>query len=81
MLLPFFNDILGILGAIGFWPLTVYYPIACYMSQKRVARGSRLYIGLHTLSVITLLVSIAGLIGSVATLILDTKHVKLFAKT
>ncbi|XVE93538.1 hypothetical protein REPUB_Repub01dG0203200 [Reevesia pubescens] len=27
MILPFFNDILGLLGAAAFWPLTVYFPI------------------------------------------------------
>ncbi|MQI27723.1 hypothetical protein EI009_25840, partial [Escherichia coli] len=26
MVLPFFNDIVGLIGAIGFWPLTVYFP-------------------------------------------------------
>ncbi|KAM3248265.1 amino acid permease 6-like [Capsicum annuum] len=28
MLLPFFNDFLGLLGAASFWPLTVYFPIS-----------------------------------------------------
>ncbi|GKV03492.1 hypothetical protein SLEP1_g15782 [Rubroshorea leprosula] len=27
MALPFFNDILAFLGAIGFWPMTVYFPV------------------------------------------------------
>ncbi|KAB1200529.1 Amino acid permease 3 [Morella rubra] len=27
MLLPFFNDVVGLLGALGFWPLTVYFPV------------------------------------------------------
>ncbi|KAL2938848.1 Amino acid permease 3 [Bienertia sinuspersici] len=27
MLLPFLNDIVGLLGALGFWPLAVYFPI------------------------------------------------------
>ncbi|GFQ07225.1 amino acid permease 3, partial [Phtheirospermum japonicum] len=27
MLMPFFNDAVVILGALGFWPLTVYFPV------------------------------------------------------
>lgn len=27
IILPFFNDLVGFIGAIGFWPLTVYFPI------------------------------------------------------
>lgn len=25
--LPFFSDIVGLIGAIGFWPATVFYPV------------------------------------------------------
>ncbi|GAB4838519.1 hypothetical protein Ancab_028065 [Ancistrocladus abbreviatus] len=32
MLLPLFNDIVGILGALGFWPLTVYFLIEIEMN-------------------------------------------------
>ena len=38
MLLPFFNDVVGILGAFGFWPLTVFFPIEMYISQKKIAQ-------------------------------------------
>ena len=27
IILPFFNDLIGFIGAIGFWPLTVYFPV------------------------------------------------------
>jgi len=29
----FFNDIVGLLGALGFWPLTIFFP-----TQARQAR-------------------------------------------
>jgi len=40
MLLPFFNDVVGFLGALGFWPLTVYFPVEMYVVQKKVPRWS-----------------------------------------
>ena len=33
MLVPFFNDIVGLLGALGFWPLTVFLPIQMHLKQ------------------------------------------------
>uniref|UniRef100_A0A0A9CV38 Amino acid transporter transmembrane domain-containing protein n=1 Tax=Arundo donax TaxID=35708 RepID=A0A0A9CV38_ARUDO len=43
MLLPFFNDVVGLLGALGFWPLTVYFPVEMYIVQKKVPRWSTLW--------------------------------------
>lgn len=81
MLLPFFNDVVGILGALGFWPLTVYFPIAMYMKQKKIVRWTSRWVGLQILSLACLLVSIAAAIGSVAGVILDTKAYKPFKTT
>jgi len=33
MLVPFFNDVVGLLGALGFWPLTVFLPIQMHLKQ------------------------------------------------
>ena len=33
MLVPFFNDIVGLLGSLGFWPLTVFLPIQMHLKQ------------------------------------------------
>lgn len=81
MVIPFFNSVLGILGAIGFWPLTVYYPIEMYIRQVNVPKWGRKYMLLQLLSFITLLVSIAGLIGGVAGIIQALKNVVLFKAT
>lgn len=81
MVMPFFNDVLGILGALGFWPLTVYFPLAMYIAQHKVERFSKLWIGFQTLSFVTFLVSLAALIGSIEGIIIDLKHVKLFHAT
>ncbi|CAM6097148.1 unnamed protein product [Calypogeia fissa] len=81
MVLPFFNDIVGIIGALGFWPLTVYFPLAMYRKQHRVQKYSRLWIGLQALSFVTFLITLAALIGSIEGIITDLQRVKVFAAT
>nr|QDR71478.1 amino acid permease [Areca catechu] len=73
MLLPFFNDIVGLLGALGFWPLTVYFPIEMYVVQKNVPRWSTRWMCLQILSVACLIVSIAAAAGSIAGVVTDLK--------
>ncbi|XP_021658905.2 amino acid permease 4 [Hevea brasiliensis] len=78
MLMPFFNDVVGILGAMGFWPLTVYFPIEMYISQKKIGRWTSQWLGLQILSVSCLFITIAAAVGSVAGVVLDLKTYKPF---
>uniref|UniRef100_A0A5B6YV51 Putative amino acid permease 3 n=1 Tax=Davidia involucrata TaxID=16924 RepID=A0A5B6YV51_DAVIN len=78
MLMPFFNDVVGILGAFGFWPLTVYFPIEMYLSQQKIGRWTSRWVGLQMLSLTCLYVSIAAAVGSVAGVVLDLKTYKPF---
>lgn len=73
MLLPFFNDIVGLLGAFGFWPLTVYFPVEMYIAQKRIPRWSTKWVCLQLLSMACLVISIAAATGSIAGVVLDLK--------
>lgn len=66
MLLPFFNDIVGLLGAFAFWPLTVYFPVAMHIAQKQVKIWSPKWLALQSLSGICFLISLAAGIGSMA---------------
>lgn len=38
MMIPFFNAVLGLLGAFSFWPLTVYFPISMHIAQGKIDR-------------------------------------------
>ncbi|KAF5176915.1 Amino acid permease [Thalictrum thalictroides] len=81
MLLPFFNDVVGILGAFGFWPLTVYFPLEMYIAEKKIRKWTSQWVGLQILSVTCLLISLAAACGSVAGVVLDLKSYRPFRTT
>ena len=78
MLLPFFNDILGVLGALSFWPLTVYFPIQMHISRCKIQRWSHKWSLLQGLSLFCLLISLASLVGSIQGVIVDLQTYKPF---
>lgn len=78
MLLPFFNDVVGVMGAFGFWPLTVYFPVEMYVSQKKIPKWSRRWVCLQLLSLACLVVSILAITGSFAGVLLDLKKYRPF---
>lgn len=78
MVMPFFENIAGILGAIGFWPLTVYFPVEMYIVQEKVPKWSSRWISLQMLSVACLIISIVAAVGSLAGVVTDLKAYKPF---
>ncbi|MED6215946.1 putative amino acid permease 7 [Stylosanthes scabra] len=64
ILFPYFNQVLGVLGAISFWPLAIYFPVEMYFVQKKVEAWSRKWIVLRIFSFVCFLVTVLGLIGS-----------------
>ncbi|CAK9158826.1 unnamed protein product [Ilex paraguariensis] len=65
MVLPFFNDVLAFLGALGYWPLTVYFPIQMYIAQKKIRWWSSRWCGLQLINLVCLLVALAAACGSI----------------
>ncbi|XP_043710051.1 amino acid permease 3-like [Telopea speciosissima] len=78
MLLPFFNDVVGILGALGFWPLTVYFPVEIFIAEKKIGRWTSRWLGLQILSLGCLFITIVAAVGSVAGVLIDLKTYKPF---
>ncbi|CAI0604011.1 unnamed protein product [Linum tenue] len=76
VLVPFFNDVVGLLGAIGFWPLTVYFPVEMYIAERKLARWSRTWVLLKLLSFGCFVVTLVAAAGSVAGIIDDLKASK-----
>lgn len=65
MLLPFFNNVVGLLGALAFWPLTVYFPVTMYIAQNKIPRWSSRWVAMQILSGVCLVVSVAAASGSI----------------
>ncbi|XP_065847756.1 amino acid permease 1-like [Euphorbia lathyris] len=78
MMFPFFNGILGLLGAISFWPLSVYFPLRMYGVQVMIRRWSFRWICFQALSFVCLIVSLVSALGSVASMLESLKKAKLF---
>lgn len=78
MLVPFFNAVLGLLGAMSFWPLTVYFPVSMHIARMGIGRGDPKWVLLQSLSMICLLISVAVSIGSVADIVDSLKLVTPF---
>ncbi|ONK77396.1 uncharacterized protein A4U43_C02F6100 [Asparagus officinalis] len=74
MLLPFFNAMLGLIGALGFWPLSVYFPVSMHLSQNKIQRGAPKWIWLQGLSLVCLLISVGASVGSVEDIISNLKN-------
>ena len=66
MLLPFFNDVVALIGAMGFWPLTVFLPIELHIRQTEVPRWQSKWMCLQALSIVCAIVSLAAGVGAVA---------------
>ncbi|CAA3021886.1 amino acid permease 6-like [Olea europaea subsp. europaea] len=78
MIFPFFNEFLGLIGAISFYPLTVYFPIEMHIKQPKIPKYSFKWIWLQILSWACLFVSLAAAAGSIQGLIKEVKTYKPF---
>lgn len=78
MIFPFFNDFLGLIGSLSFWPLTVYFPIEMYIKRSNIRRFSFTWTWLKILSWVCLIISIISAVGSIQGLSHDLKKFKPF---
>lgn len=78
IMMPFFNDILGLLGACSFWPLTVYFPLEMHIAQNKIPKYSRRWVGLNLLSGACLIVSLLAASGSIEGIITALKTYRPF---
>ncbi|XP_022876791.1 probable amino acid permease 7 [Olea europaea var. sylvestris] len=69
ILFPYFNQVVGVAGAINFWLIVVYFPVEMYLVQKNIGRWTSKFIVLRIYVFVTLLVIMFALVGSVKGLI------------
>uniref|UniRef100_A0A7N0ZZ11 Amino acid transporter transmembrane domain-containing protein n=1 Tax=Kalanchoe fedtschenkoi TaxID=63787 RepID=A0A7N0ZZ11_KALFE len=65
MLFPYFNQVLGVLGGLNFWPVAIYFPVEMYLVQKNVARWSAKWVLLQIFSAACFSVTLFALVGSI----------------
>ncbi|GMH22661.1 hypothetical protein Nepgr_024504 [Nepenthes gracilis] len=78
-MLPFFGDISGVVGAIGFIPLDFVLPMLLYNKTHKPAKLSYTYFINNTIIVIFSGVGIVGTFSTIRKLILDANRFKLFS--
>ncbi|KAL3747310.1 hypothetical protein ACJRO7_016142 [Eucalyptus globulus] len=78
MLLPFI-DIVKLLRALVFWPLTVFLPVEMCIKLKEIPKWSTKWVCLQIVSVGCLIITIAAAAGSIADVILNLKSYKPFS--
>ncbi|XP_050210960.1 amino acid permease 6-like [Mercurialis annua] len=76
MIFPLFNSVLGLLGALSFWPLTLYFPIEMHISQAKIRAYSFTWIWLKILSFVCFVVSLIAVAASIRGIVKDLRHFK-----
>lgn len=69
ILFPYFNQIVGVAGAINFWPIVVYFPVEMYLVQKNIGPWTAKSIAFRIYCFATFIVILFAFVGSVKSLI------------
>ncbi|KAI3855020.1 hypothetical protein MKX03_018414 [Papaver bracteatum] len=62
---PYFNQVLGVMGSLTFWPLIIYFPVQMYFVQLKVGAWTLKWVILQTFSIVCLIISTIALMGSI----------------
>ncbi|GKU87783.1 hypothetical protein SLEP1_g2124 [Rubroshorea leprosula] len=73
ILLPYFNHVVGLFLAVGFWPLTIYFPVQMYIKRKKILKRSIKWFCLQVLSISCFIITIATAAGSIVGIFVDLK--------
>ncbi|XP_058724663.1 amino acid permease 1-like isoform X1 [Vicia villosa] len=78
MAMPFFNEVLSLLGALGFGPLVVFFPIQMHIAQKNINVLSLKWCALQLLNCLCLFVSLVAVVASVHQISQNLHKFKIF---
>jgi amino acid permease len=77
--MPFFSDIISLIGALVFWPAAIYIPLKMWVKVYEPPAGAVRALGV--VSAACLVVSAVALLGSVQNIIVDSQHYALLGHT
>jgi hypothetical protein len=77
-IMPFFSAFAGLVGAVTYFPLAIYFPFTCYKKVFPVTR--RFNILLWVIFSITLVVALVAVVGSVRTIIIGWSTYAVFGE-
>uniref|UniRef100_A0ACD5ZDY4 Uncharacterized protein n=1 Tax=Avena sativa TaxID=4498 RepID=A0ACD5ZDY4_AVESA len=61
---PYFNEVVGLIGAFGFWPLAIHFPVEMYLAQAKVAPWTARWLAIRAFSAACLIVCAFASLGS-----------------
>ncbi|XP_051129082.1 probable amino acid permease 7 isoform X2 [Andrographis paniculata] len=65
VMFPYFNQVIGVGGAVTFWPVVLYFPVEMYLVQKKIGAWRVEAIVLRMCSLMGLLAMIFAFVGSI----------------
>lgn len=71
IIFPYFNQVLGLLGSITFWPMILYFPIEMHFVKNKVRAWTTKWILFNSFSFLCFVVSVVALIGSLEGIITE----------
>lgn len=74
--LPFFASIVGLIGAMVFWPCAVLFPILMYTKVRQVSR--RMWYLLHSINVVMFVISAVAVVGSLQSIVVSASGYTFF---
>lgn len=78
-MLPFFGDIMALLGAFGCIPLDFIFPMVFYNVTFKPSKRGLVFWGNTLIAVASTVLSMVGAVASVRQIVLDAKTYRLFA--
>lgn len=69
LVFPYFNQVLGVLGSLNFWPMTIYFPVEMYLRHTGAEPWTAKWLSLRLFSLVFFLVAGFALVGSIQGLI------------
>ncbi|XP_044950704.1 probable amino acid permease 7 isoform X2 [Hordeum vulgare subsp. vulgare] len=61
---PYFNQVVGLIGAFTFWPLDIHFPVEMYLAQAKVVPWTTRWLAIQAFSATCLLVAAFASVGS-----------------